>query len=181
MERKSFLEIIDGEVTDALNLVGEQYEKGELFLPQLLKSAETTSLILKAIRPAGEEKHQKGPVVLATVKDDVHDIGKNVVKILLENYGFSVIDLGKNVDASRIADTVEKNGAKLLGLSALMTTTLPSMKETIALVKSRCPQCRIMVGGAVLTEETARLLGADFYGKDAVSSAKYAQELLGGR
>ena len=120
-----------------------------------------------------------GDVVIATVRGDIHDIGKNIVKVIMDNYGFHMIDLGKNVPAEEIVDVVTKNDIKLVGLSALMTTTLKSMEETIDAVKAAAPDCRIMVGGAVLTEDYAKEIGADYYCKDAMKSVEAAQETFG--
>ena len=127
---------------------------------------------------SGEVQEKKGTVVLATVKGDIHDIGKNIVKVLLENYSFDVIDLGKDVPPEKIVQTVKEKNVRLAGLSALMTTTVVSMEETIRLLRREAPECRIMVGGAVLNQEYADMIGADFYGKDAMQSVHYAQEVL---
>lgn len=178
----SSLEIIDQEIIPALDSVGEKFEKGVLFLPQLLMSAEAAKAAFDVIRakldPSKQEVSQKClTIVIATVKGDVHDIGKNIVKVLLENYGFAVIDLGKDVASENILETVKRENAELVGLSALMTTTVASMKETIDLLKREVPHCKIMVGGAVLNQEYADLIGADFYGKDAMASVRYASEI----
>ena len=127
----------------------------------------------------GRERVSRGTVVLATVKGDIHDIGKNIVKVLLENYGYTVVDLGRDVDPKRVAESVRKHHAPLVGLSALMTTTLKSMEETIALLHREKLDCRIMVGGAVLTPEYARHIGADFYSKDAKQSVDIARQVIG--
>ena len=131
-----------------------------------------------ALRNEGTDEKNALPVVLATVKGDVHDIGKNIVHLLLENYGYNVIDLGKDVDAQTVADAVIRSGAKLAGLSALMTTTVPAMEETIKILRERAPWCKVAVGGAVLTEEYAENIGADKYSKDAMETVRYAQTIL---
>ena len=123
-------------------------------------------------------QEKKGTIVLATVKGDIHDIGKNIVKVLLENYSFDVIDLGKDVPPETVADTVVEKNIKLVGLSALMTTTVVSMEETIRLLREKAPWCKVMVGGAVLNQEYADMIGADFYGKDAMQSVHYAQKIF---
>ena len=173
------IEIINNVFIPALDRVGELYEQGKIFLPQLMSSAETAKRgfdILKEGRPAGSSSsHMK--IVLATVKGDIHDIGKNIVKMLLENYGYEVIDLGKDVDPSAIVQTVKEQNIRLVGLSALMTTTVHNMEETIAVLRRECPSCKIMVGGAVLSAQLAEKIGADYYAKDAAGSAKIAAEV----
>ncbi len=177
------LTVIEEELIPALDTVGSGFEAGKLFLPQLLMSAEAAKSAFEALRlkmeAAGEKREKKDKIILATVKGDIHDIGKNIVKVLLENYNYDVIDLGKDVAPQRIADMAQKENVRLVGLSALMTTTTPSMEETIRLLRKECPDCKIMVGGAVLTAEYAESIGADFYSKDAMSSVHYAQELFG--
>ena len=170
------LQVIDDYLIPALNRVGDNYEKGKIFLPQLIASADCAKAcfdVVKKYLPVGTDT-EKGKIVLATVKGDVHDIGKNIVKTVLENYGYKVIDLGKNVAPMTVVDAVRDNDIKLCGLSALMTTTVENMRETVRLVKEHCPNCKVMVGGAVLTEEYAKQIGADKYCKDANVSAKYA-------
>lgn len=173
------LQVIDELLIPALNRVGENYEKGVIFLPQLISAAESAKLcfeeVKSRIRGGGIGK---GDIVLATVFGDVHDIGKNIVKTVLENYGYNVIDLGKNVPPQTVVDAVKKGNIKLCGLSALMTTTVENMKKTIELLRAACPDCKIMVGGAVLTAEYARQIGADKYCKDAAASARYAEEVF---
>ena len=127
---------------------------------------------------SGDVQEKAGTIVIATVKGDIHDIGKNIVKVLLENYSFEVIDLGKDVPPERIVETVVEKNITLVGLSALMTTTVVSMEETIRQLREKAPWCRVMVGGAVLNQEYADMIGADFYGKDAMQSVHYAQELF---
>ena len=136
------------------------------------------ALLKQEIEKSGASEEKKEKVALATVKGDIHDIGKNIVKVLLENYGFAVIDLGKDVPPKTILKVVKEEGIRLVGLSALMTTTVVSMEETISLLRREAPECRIMVGGAVLNQEYADQIGADFYGKDAMQSVYYAQELF---
>ena len=181
-ETQDPLDIINTELIPALNHVGDGFEKGTVFLPQLLMSAEAAKSAFAVLKDkmdkSGEVREKIGTVVLATVKGDIHDIGKNIVKVLLENYSFEVIDLGKDVPPERIADTVLEKDVRLAGLSALMTTTVVSMEETIKLLRERAPQCKVMVGGAVLNQDYADMIGADFYGKDAMQSVRYAQELF---
>ncbi len=181
LKTKDSLSVIDGELIPALNDVGEGFEKKTVFLPQLLMSAEAAKAAFEAIRSSlgGTGGSSKGTVVIATVKDDIHDIGKNIVKTLLENYGFTVIDLGRDVPPETIVQAVLDHHAKLCGLSALMTTTVPNMEATIRLLHREAPDCRIAVGGAVLTPEYAKAIGADFYGKDAMATVRYAEEVFG--
>ena len=172
--------LIDEAIVPALDEVGRLFEQGTLFLPQLLTAADAASAafeeIKKALAARGAARESAGRIVLATVKGDVHDIGKNIVKALLENYGFDVIDLGKDVPPERVVETAKREGVRLVGLSALMTTTVPAMEETIHLLHAECPDCKVMVGGAVLTQEHADRIGADFYSKDAMGSVRYANE-----
>jgi len=174
------LEIIDTMIIPALNTVGKGFEEKKVCLPQLLMSAQAAKEAFDAIKaaiPAGESK--KGKIVIATVKGDIHDIGKNIVKVLLENYGYDVYDLGKDVAPETIVDTVIKENIRLVGLSALMTTTVPAMEETIKLLRKAAPDCKVMVGGAVMTEEYAEMIGADSYGTDAMASVRYAEKMFG--
>lgn len=176
------LDIINTQLIPALDHVGKGFEKGTVFLPQLLMSAEaakTAFAVLKEQMSGNEDaEEKKEKVVLATVKGDIHDIGKNIVKVLLENYSFDVIDLGKDVPPETILEAVQEQDVKLVGLSALMTTTVVSMEETIKLLRKEAPDCKVMVGGAVLNQDYADMIGADFYGKDAMQSVYYAQKLL---
>ena len=176
------LEIINKHLVPALDRTGKDYESEKIFLPQLLMSAEAAKAAFAAIKShmakQGEAQEKRGKIVLATVKGDIHDIGKNIVKVLLENYNFDVIDLGKNVEPSLVVETVIKENAYLAGLSALMTTTVVYMEETIKLLKAKAPACRVMVGGAVLTQSYADKIGADFYSKDAMGSVRYAGEFF---
>ena len=176
------MDIVNGHIIPALDKVGEDFEKNAIFLPQLLMSAEAAQSAFEVIRQQtstqGETRKRRGKIVLATVKGDIHDIGKNIVKVLLENYDFLVIDLGKNVEPSVVAETVLKEQARLVGLSALMTTTVAQMEETVRLLRKEAPDCRVMVGGAVLTQEYADSIGADFYAKDAMCGVRYADRLM---
>ncbi len=175
------LDIINEYVIPALNIVGENYEKGSIYLPQLLMSAEASQeafAVVKSLIAKSGDNINNGKVLLATVKGDVHDIGKNIVRVLLENYGFEVIDLGKDVDPTLVVQTVKDEDIHLVGLSALMTTTLPSMEETIKALRASNLDCKVMVGGAVLNQTYADMIGADNYSKDAMESVKYAQEVL---
>lgn len=183
-ETQEPLGIINTELIPALNHVGDGFEAGTLFLPQLLMSAEAAksafAILKDKMDKSGEVQEKIGTIILATVKGDIHDIGKNIVKVLLENYSFDVIDLGKDVAPEQIVDMVLDKNVKLVGLSALMTTTVVSMEETIRMLREQAPQCKVMVGGAVLNQEYADMIGADFYGKDAMQSVRYAQELFAG-
>ncbi len=169
-------------IVPALEEIGGGFERGSVFLPQLLMAADAAGAAFEVVRSSlaasGVGEKKGAPIVLATVKGDIHDIGKNIVKALLENYGFDVIDLGRDVDAEVIVDAAEKSGAMLVGLSALMTTTVGSMADTIKLVRDRSLKCRVCVGGAVVTQEYADEIGADFYAKDAMRTVRYAESLL---
>ncbi|RXM58280.1 homocysteine methyltransferase [Clostridium tetani] len=182
LKKKTEIQIVEEDLVPALDIVGDRYEKGEVFLPQLIQSAETVQKafeILKETLTLKDKKNiSKGKIVLATVKGDVHDIGKNIVKTLLENYGYTVIDLGKDVSKEKIAEEVKKNEVKLVGLSALMTTTVKSMEETIEMLKNEGLDCKIMVGGAVLNEEYANMIKADYYAKDAKDAIKIARKVI---
>ena len=181
------VDIIDRCIVTALDLVGKDFEAGKKFLPQLLLSADTVSAsfaVIKAfLESSGEKQEPKGTIAIATVFGDIHDIGKNIVKAMLENYGYTVIDLGKNVPAETVVQTVLENDIRLVGLSALMTTTVGNMETTINLLHKELSkagkECRIMVGGAVLTPEYATQIGADYYAKDAMASVAIAKEIFG--
>ena len=177
------LEIIDSHLIPALDAVGKGFEKGTVFLPQLLMSADAAKIAFGVLKEhlaaSGGSEKKKQKVILATVKGDIHDIGKNIVKVLLENYSFDVRDLGKDVDPELIVQTAVDEDIRLVGLSALMTTTVASMEETIRLLRREKPDCKVMVGGAVLNQEYADMIGADFYGKDAMQSVYYAQNVFG--
>ena len=177
------LALIDGELVPALDEVGRGFEAGTVFLPQLLAAAEAAGAAFEEIKTrlaaSGAARGSAGRIALATVKGDIHDIGKNIVKVLLENYGFDVLDLGRDVPPETVVAAVRDNGLRLVGLSALMTTTVGAMAETIRLVHAECPGCKVMVGGAVLTADYAAQIGADFYSKDAMGSVRYALAELG--
>ena len=181
LEKTPGLEVVNHEIIPALDKVGQGFEEKKMFLPQLLMSAEAAKAAFEVIKESldTEQTAEKGPVVLATVKGDIHDIGKNIVKLLLENYGYRVLDLGKDVLPETILETVLKEKAPLVGLSALMTTTVPAMEETIRLLKEKAPFCRTMVGGAVLTQEYADKIGAHHYCKDAMEGVRYAENVVG--
>ena len=183
LEEKQPLEVVAVALIPALDRVGAKYEKGTLFLPQLLQAASAAQSAFEEIKTAvaknGGDGTSKGRIVLATVKGDVHDIGKNIVRVILENYGFEVLDLGRDVPVETVVDTVREKKVHLVGLSALMTTTLKSMEETIAALHAAKLDCKIMVGGAVLTPEYAKKIGADWYAKDAKCSADIAKEFFG--
>ncbi len=180
LETKKPLEVIESDLIPALNALGEGYESKKIFLPRLLGGAEAAKSAFKAINQAmsseGDRKNGM-KVVFATVHGDIHDIGKNIVVTLLSNYGFTVIDLGKDVPPQVILEAVKEHNASLLGLSALMTTTVPAMVETVRLVREHCPDTKIMVGGAVLTKEYAETMGADFFGIDAMAAVRFAQSI----
>ena len=173
------LSVIEGEIVPALDLVGKEFESGKRFLPQLLNAAEAAKSAFSALQkylPSGGTA--KGRVILATVKGDIHDIGKNIVKVILESYGFSVLDLGKDVSPETIVEAAKKEKIRFVGLSALMTTTIPAMREATVLLKEELPHVCVAVGGAVLTAEYARRIGADFYCKDAIDAVRAAEQVL---
>ena len=177
------LDIIQEEMIPALDRAGVRFEAGTLYLPQLLMCAEAAKaafeLIKERMLSCGEVQEKKGTIILATVKGDIHDIGKNIVKVLLENYSYDVIDLGKDVPPEKVAETAVREKVRLVGLSALMTTTVPSMEETIRLLHREAPGTKVMVGGAVLTEDYAKTIGADCYCRDGMASVKYAESVFG--
>ncbi len=181
LKDKKPLEIIENNIVPALDTVGKDYESGKLFLPQLIKSAEAAKSAFEVLSSSMEksEGKQKGPVVLATVYGDVHDIGKNIVRTIFENYNFDVIDLGKDVPPEKIVEAVKNDGVHVVGLSALMTTTVASMKDTITKLRASCPDVKIIAGGAVLTPELANYAGADYYAKDAMEGVRILMNLLG--
>ena len=183
MQEKKPLDIINEHLIPALDTVGKGFEKGTvIFASASDERRGCKNSICSFKRRAGEQWRRAGEkrkkIVLATVKGDIHDIGKNIVKVLLENYSFEVVDLGKDVPPETIVDTVVAQQIRLVGLSALMTTTVVSMEETIRQLREKAPWCKVMVGGAVLNQEYADMIGADFYGKDAMQSVYYAQGLL---
>ena len=180
LEKEPPLEVVNRRIIPALDRVGERYEAGTLFLPQLMASAEAVKAAFAVVRrrlPPGAG--EKGPVILATVQGDVHDIGKNIVKMLLENYGYRVVDLGRDVAPERVVEAALETGAPLVGLSSLMTTTAQKIAVTIQALRAAGAPCKVMVGGAVVTEEFARQIGADFYTRDAAQSAKVAEQVIG--
>ena len=180
LESEDSMNVINGHIIPALDIVGKGFEEKRVYLPQLLMSAEAAGASFDEVRAKmpPDRDSSKGGIVLATVKGDIHDIGKNIVKVLLENYSFRVIDLGKDVPPEKIVETVVGEKIRLVGLSALMTTTVPAMEETIRQLREKAPWCRVCVGGAVLTQEYADMIGADFYGKDAMETVKFAQKVF---
>ena len=177
------LDVVNTSLIPALDAVGDGFEKGTVFLPQLLQAATAAQAAFESIKAkiaaSGQVQGSKGKIVIATVKGDVHDIGKNIVRVILENYGYDVLDLGRDVAPERVVEAVRQTGAKLVGLSALMTTTVPNMQATIEALHAAGLDCKVMVGGAVLTPDYARNIGADYYCKDAKASADLAKQLLG--
>ncbi len=182
LEKEEALELVNKYIIPALDEIGDRYEKGLIFLPQLIQAAETVKSAFQVIREElikeNKEDISRGKIILATVKGDIHDIGKNIVKVLLENYNYEIIDLGKDVDPHKILQVAQENKVKLIGLSALMTTTVKSMEETISLLKESIPHVRIMVGGAVLDQKYSKIIDADFYGKDAKEAVRIAREVF---
>ncbi len=181
LETRAPLDIINEDLIPALDSVGRGFESGEIFLPQLLMSADATNAAFAVIKKALPENSNasRGRVIVATVKGDIHDIGKNITRVLLENYGFEVIDLGRDVDPQDILDEAVKKEIKLVGLSALMTTTVPAMTETVKLLHRESPDTKVLVSGAVLNQEYADMMGADHYARDAMGTVRYAEEILG--
>jgi 5-methyltetrahydrofolate--homocysteine methyltransferase len=174
------LKLINEELIPALDLVGRGFEKGTIFLPQLLMSAEAAKAAFEVVKETMQDdrRETKGKVILATVKGDIHDIGKNIVKVMLENYGFEILDLGKDVPPETIVDTAVREQIRLVGLSALMTTTVVSMEDTIRLLRENKPDTKVVVGGAVMTQEYADSIGADCYAPDAMATVHYAEEVF---
>ncbi len=183
LESHDEMELVNDFLIPALDNVGKGFEKGTIFLPQMLQAATAAQagfdVIKMRLAESDKESVSLGEVVIATVKGDIHDIGKNIVKVIMENYGYRMIDLGRDVPAEKIVETVVERDIKLVGLSALMTTTLKSMEDTITAIRAAAPDCRVMVGGAVLTADYAERIGADFYCKDAMKSVEAAQEVFG--
>ena len=180
LHEKDAMTVINNHIIPALDTVGSRFEKKTMFLPQLLMSAEAASAAFYAVKSAlGTSAPKKETVLVATVKGDIHDIGKNIVKVLLENYGYNVIDLGKDVPPEAVLEKAKETGTKLVGLSALMTTTVEAMEETVKLLKKELPDIKTVVGGAVLTKEYADMIGADKYAKDAMETVRYAETLFG--
>ena len=178
LENENGLDVINNHIVPALDTVGKQFEEKTLYLPQLLMSAEAAGRAFDAVKAVmnKETAESKGRILIATVKGDIHDIGKNILKVLLENYGYDVTDLGKDVPPELIVETAKRENIRLVGLSALMTTTVEAMKETVELLKKEFPEAKVMVGGAVLTPEYAEMIGADFYGKDAMAGVRIAEQ-----
>ncbi len=174
LKTKTPLEIINGEFIPALDVVGGKFEKGEMFLPQLMASAEAVKAGFELLKGESGDAQNGEKIILATVKGDIHDIGKNIVKMLMQNYGYNVIDLGKDVEPEKVVEAAKEYDVKLVGLSALMTTTVKSMEDTIKELRKEKPDCKVMVGGAVLTEEYSKMVGADYYAKDALGAVKIA-------
>lgn len=176
------LQVVDSYLIPALDLVGQKFERGGIFLPQLIQSAETVKVSFEIIKTqilsSGQQQISKGKVLLATVQGDIHDIGKNIVKILLQNYGFDVIYMGKDVVIQDIIDKIKSEDIKLIGLSALMTTTVRNMQKTIEVIREAKLDCKVMVGGAVLNPEYAEMLKADYYAKDAREGVKTTQKFF---
>ncbi len=181
LKGKDSIEIVDEIMIPALDVVGKGFEAGTIFLPQLLMSAEAAKgafeIIKEQMKSTGKNEEKKAKIILATVEGDIHDIGKNIVKVLLENYSFDVIDLGKDVPVETVVAVSKKEKVSLVGLSALMTTTVPNMERTIQELKKENPNIKIMVGGAVLTKEYADSINADCYCKDAMASVHYASQV----
>jgi len=175
--------IVNDYLIPALDVVGKGFEKGDIFLPQMMQAAQAAQagfeVIKKSVSRSGRAEDNKGEVVIATVKGDIHDIGKNIVRVIMDNYGFKMIDLGRDVPKEDIVKAVKERDIKLVGLSALMTTTVPSMKETIEKLHQQVPQAKVMVGGAVLTQDYADMMQADFYCKDAMASVACADAYFG--
>lgn len=180
LQSNEALEIVDSIIIPSLDRVGEMYEKEKIFLPQLIQAAETVKEAFEVIKEnlTSFSDVNKGTILLATVKGDIHDIGKNIVKVVLENYGYKIIDLGRDISAERIVDEAKKNNIKLIGLSSLMTTTVKSMEETIGLLRKEYSACKVLVGGAVLTNEYSAKIGADFYAKDAKEAVDIAKKFF---
>jgi 5-methyltetrahydrofolate--homocysteine methyltransferase len=182
LKENDALDIVNKYLIPALDIVGERYEKGKIFLPQLVQSAETVkeafTVLKEQMAVSGGRDIFKGKIVMATVKGDVHDIGKNIVKTVLENYGYEIIDLGRNAAVKDVAAAVKDHDIELLGLSALMTTTVKNMEKTIKKVKEESPECKIMVGGAVLTSDYADMINADYYARDAKEAVEIASEVF---
>ena len=181
LQTQNALETVNTQIIPALDIVGKAYEEKRAYLPQLLMSAEAAKAAFEVIKThalkTGESSQSKCPFVIATVQGDIHDIGKNIVKTLLENYGFTVVDLGRDVPPETVVQTVAQTKAPLVGLSALMTTTLPAMQKTVGLLKEQTPWCKIVVGGAVVNEDCAKAMGADFYAKDAMETVRYSEQI----
>ena len=179
LQTQNAMEIINQTIIPALNQVGKDYETNRIFLPQLIQSAETTKLAFEVVKATfSKQESSKATVLMCTVEGDIHDIGKNIVKVILESYGYEVIDLGKDVKMERVVEAYQQYHPQAIGLSALMTTTVVNMQKTIQALKAVNCQCPIWVGGAVLTSEIAREIGADYYCEDAMASVHLLQDIL---
>ena len=175
------MSLINEEIIPALDIVGQGFEKKTVYLPQLLMSAEAATAAFEVIKKSfgSSAQESKGKIILATVHGDIHDIGKNIVKVLLENYGYEVIDLGRDVPPETVVEAAEKHKVRMVGLSALMTTTVPAMEETIRQLHEALPEVKVVVGGAVLTPEYAKQIHADYYGRDAMETVRIAEGIFG--
>ena len=182
LEEHNPLDLVNGVFVTALDVVGQKFDKGEFFLPQLMASAEAVKVgfdVVKAhMGDSADDGMGSNAIAVATVKGDIHDIGKNIVKMLLENYGFRVVDLGRDVEPEEVLRVASEQGIRLVGLSALMTTTVRAMEQTVELLHEKLPGCKVMGGGAVLTPEYAEQIGADYYAKDAAESARIAERFF---
>lgn len=182
LETKDEMSIVNEDLIPALDRIGKNFEAGRLFLPQMMQTAgavqERFEVIKANFLEKGEQKISRGRIVIATVKGDIHDVGKNIVKVIMDNYGFEMINLGKDVDPEAVVEAAIENDVRLVGLSALMTTTLGSMEETIKQLHRAKPDCKVMVGDAVLTAEYAEKIGADYYSKDAMQAVEAAKDAL---
>lgn len=182
MKQVDGMKIVKDSLIPALDIVGEKYDKEEIFLPQLIQSAETVKKAFEVIKTGlSEDKNEilnKKKVILATVKGDIHDIGKNIVKLILENYGYEIIDLGKDVSIEKVVEVSKDNNIKAVGLSALMTTTVRSMEDTIKALKENNVDCEVIVGGAVLTEEYAKMINANYYASDPQETVQILKKIF---
>lgn len=179
LEKQDGLTIINDILIPALNTVGKQYEQNKIFLPQLIQSAEAAKIAFELIQSSfSESKNQKGTFVLATVEGDVHDIGKNIVKVVAQSYGYEVIDLGKDVKIEKVIEAYERYQPDAIGLSALMTTTVTSMKKTIEALREKGSHTPIIVGGAVVTQDVADQVGANYYASDAMTTVEILNQIV---
>ena len=182
LETMEPMTLVSEHLIPALDEVGARYERGQIFLPQLMNAAAASGAAFEEVRramPPAQESDEGGPILLATVEGDIHDIGKNIVRAVLENTGYRVVDLGRDVKAGRVAEEARRRGARIVGLSALMTTTVPGMERTIRMLREAGVTAPVIVGGAVLTAEYAARIGADYYAKDAKQCADIVRRLLG--
>ena len=182
LETMEPMELVSAHLVPALDEVGARYERGQIFLPQLMNAAAASGAAFEEVRratPPAQASDEGGPILLATVEGDIHDIGKNIVRAVLENTGYRVVDLGRDVKAERVVEEARRRGARAIGLSALMTTTVPGMERTIRALREAGVTAPVIVGGAVLTPEYAARIGADYYAKDAKQCADIVRRLLG--